>query len=197
METQKSYETYARYKRFNVIGTSSSGKSTFSRKLAETLSRPYVELDQVYWKPNWENINDEELFEQVSEITDRDCWVLDGNYSRTTPIKWSKAECVVWLDHSFSVNVYRAVTRAISRAVTQQELWPGTGNRESFRLSFLSKDSVLLWTLRTYYRNKKRYSLAMRDRQYEHLDFVRLRSQKEVDEFLNAIGRAWGRSLSL
>ena len=190
MKTLKSYAKYAKYRRFNVIGTSSSGKSTFSRRLAEVLSLPYVELDQVYWKPNWENINDEELFERVSEITDRDCWVLDGNYSKTTPIKWSKAECVVWLDHSFAVNVYRAVTRAISRAVTQQELWPGTGNRESFRLSFLSKDSVPLWTLKTYYRNKKRYSLAMSDSQYENLDFVRLRSQKEVDEFLNAVGRA-------
>ena len=190
MEVQKNYAKYAKCKRFNVIGTSSSGKSTFSRRLAELLSLPYVELDQVYWKPNWENIDDEELFERVSEVTDGDGWVVDGNYSKTNHIKWSKAECVIWLDHSFAVNVYRAVTRAISRAVTQQELWPGTGNRESFRLSFLSKDSVLLWTLRKYYRNKKRYSLAMRESQYEHLEFVRLRSQKEVDEFLNALGRA-------
>lgn len=190
METPDNYEEYATYRRFNVIGTSGSGKSTFSRRLAEILSLPYVELDQIFWEPNWTHLKDEDLFRQLDRITDGDSWVLDGNYSRTTPIKWSKAECVIWLDHSFAVNVYRAVTRAFSRAVDQKELWPGTGNRESFRQSFFSTDSIILWTLRTYLKNKKRYSLAMKNSQYKHLKFVRLRSQKDVDKFIDGLRQA-------
>ncbi len=36
-----------------VIGSSGSGKSTFSRKLGEILSLPVYHLDLYYWKPGW------------------------------------------------------------------------------------------------------------------------------------------------
>ena len=178
-----------RFTRFNIIGTSGSGKSTFSRKLAEILSLPYVELDQVFWQPNWKHLSDEELFRQVNKITEKDSWVLDGNYSRTTAIKWARVECVVWLDHSFGVTVYRALKRAINRAATKRELWPGTGNTESFRVSFFSKDSVILWTLQNYYKNKKKYSLAMNDERYRGIKFVRLCSQADANDFISDLNR--------
>ncbi len=38
--------------------------------------------------------------------------------------------------------------RAASRAWRHQELWPGTGNCE-FRRSFCSRESIILWTLKT------------------------------------------------
>ncbi|HDY8086621.1 TPA: (d)CMP kinase, partial [Vibrio vulnificus] len=34
-------------KRINVIGTSGSGKSTFSRQLASKLKYPYLEMDAI------------------------------------------------------------------------------------------------------------------------------------------------------
>jgi adenylate kinase family enzyme len=187
MKTLKNHGKYAKYCRFNVVGTSGSGKTTFSRKLANVLSLPYIELDQVFWKPNWEHLNDDELFEEVGKIISSDRWVLDGNYSQTTPLKWSKAECVIGLDYSFPVTVYRAVTRAVNRAATKKELWPGTGNKESFRVSFFSKESVILWTLQSYYKNKRKYSAAMESDSYKNLEFVRLCSRKDTEFFLNTL----------
>ena len=49
-------------KRINVVGTSGSGKSTFSQVLANKLNYPYLEMDAMFWKPNWQGSTDEELF---------------------------------------------------------------------------------------------------------------------------------------
>ena len=52
--------------RINVIGTSGSGKSSFSKRLAEKLDVPYIELDALHWKPNWTKSTDEELITSPS-----------------------------------------------------------------------------------------------------------------------------------
>ena len=45
-------QRYRRFERINVIATSGSGKSTFSRELADILRLRYYELNRFYWKPN-------------------------------------------------------------------------------------------------------------------------------------------------
>lgn len=35
--------------KINVVGTSGSGKSTFSRRLAAQLAIPYIEMDALFW----------------------------------------------------------------------------------------------------------------------------------------------------
>ena len=73
--------------RVNVIGTSGSGKSSFAKQLAGALRTPYLEMDRLYWKPNWQEPKDEELFPILEQALSGDAWVLDGNYTRTTHIK--------------------------------------------------------------------------------------------------------------
>tara|TARA_B100000029_G_scaffold512514_1_gene609361 strand:+ start:9644 stop:9868 length:225 start_codon:yes stop_codon:yes gene_type:complete len=73
--------------RINVLGTSGSGKSTFSKNLAEQLNIPYVQLDELFWKPNWTESSDEEFFPKIEDALSPDEWVLDGNYIRSTPVK--------------------------------------------------------------------------------------------------------------
>ena len=36
-----------------VIGASCSGKTTFTRRLAEILDYPLTELDRLHWLPDW------------------------------------------------------------------------------------------------------------------------------------------------
>lgn len=37
-----------------VVGSSGSGKSTFSRQLSKILKVPVYHLDMYFWKPNWQ-----------------------------------------------------------------------------------------------------------------------------------------------
>lgn len=174
--------------RINVIGTSGTGKTTFGRELAHVLQIPFVELDAIFWGPDWSEPDDSELFQRLSAALIGDSWVLDGNYSRTIDVKWNRVESVIWLDYSFPRTVLQAVKRALSRIITQEELWPGTGNRESLKKLF-SQDSIVLWTIQTYSRRKKKIQGYLSSGQYQHIIFHRIRSPKQASEFLKSAAR--------
>jgi adenylate kinase family enzyme len=42
------------YKRVVVVGVTSSGKSTLAEKLAKCFGLDCIELDALYWEPNWQ-----------------------------------------------------------------------------------------------------------------------------------------------
>jgi len=176
--------------RINVVGTSGVGKSTLARRLATQLNVPYIEMDTLYWRPDWQGTPDDELFARLENIlAASEGWVLDGNYNRTRPVKWRNVEMIVWVDYGFWRTLRQAVGRAFSRARTKQELWPGTGNRERFRRSFFSRDSIILWTLKTWHKNRQRYLTDMHDPQFAGLTFVRLRNQADTEAFITQLSQ--------
>ena len=166
-----------------MIGTSGSGKTTFGKKLAETLSIPFLEMDAIFWGPEWSSPEDQVLFARLSKALEGENWVLDGNYSRTLPIKWERVQAVIWLDFNFTRTLYQAVTRAIPRLFSQEELWSGTGNRESLRMLF-SKDSIVLWTIKTYRRRRIKIQGYLEGEEFSHISFHQLTSPSEAEGFL-------------
>lgn len=171
------------YERINVVGVSGSGKSTFSRQLAAALDVPYIEMDALFWKPEWTESTDPEFFARLERELARDRWVLDGNYDRTAAIKWKRTTLVVWLDYSLPLALSRVIRRAIRRSIVREELWAGTNNRESFGRMF-SRTSIVLWTLSSHARQRRRYATVMANGAWPHLRFVRLRSPRDAQRFL-------------
>ena len=174
-------------RRINVIGTTGSGKSHFSRALAARLNADYIHLDQLHWKANWAESNTEEFLSKLESRIATDTWVLDGNYSKANEIKWRNADTIIWLDYPFFRTFYQLLRRTINRAWTRKELWPGTGNIETWRISFLSSDSILIWFLHTYFKNKKRYGALQHSPNYPHIKFIRLQSPAEAEKFLTNV----------
>lgn len=173
--------------RINVVGTSGSGKSTFSQKLAQALNIPYLEMDKIFWEPNWQQPSNEKFFKNLETALSPDKWVLDGNYTRIIPIKWKNIQTVIWLDYSFTTTVLQAIKRAVQRSVSKKELWEGTGNVESFKKSFFSKDSIIWWSVTTHSKVRKKYQKYLVDSNYSHIQFIRLRNHKDADDFLKLI----------
>lgn len=119
--------------KINIIGTSGSGKSTFGRRIAEALAIPYIEMDRLYWRANWQGTPDDEFLATLEKaLAASPDWVLDGNYNRTRDVKWRDVDLVVWIDRGFIRTLWQAVTRASRRAWHKQELWPGTGTAKAF-----------------------------------------------------------------
>jgi energy-coupling factor transporter ATP-binding protein EcfA2 len=173
--------------RINVVGTSSSGKSTLSTKLADLLGVPYIEMDLLYHEPNWTEPTPEVFRTRLEKAIAKPRWVLDGNYhSKTFDIKWARSSMIVWLDVPFGKNMYRAFRRAIQRSWTKQELWPGTGNCETFGRTFFSKESMILWTAKSFARLKRRYA-AIELSPPEGVKFVRLSTSDDIEEFYEAV----------
>ncbi|MCR9203776.1 MAG: hypothetical protein NXH75_04300 [Halobacteriovoraceae bacterium] len=180
-----------KFKRINVVGTSGSGKSTLGKRLAKILGCPFVGLDELFWLPNWQEKPDERFLPDLEKAIDCDSWVLDGNYNRTKEIKWKHVEAVVWIDLPFWLNLKQAVTRAAKRAWGKKEIWPGTGNYETFRKSFFSRDSVVLWTITSYDGIVERYEKDMADPKNSHIKFFRLRSYREIEDFVSKLEAVW------
>jgi len=167
--------------RIVVVGTSGSGKTTFAQQLAERLQIPHVELDALVWEANWTEADPAVFRSRVEQAVQGDRWVVDGNYSRVRDLVWGRANTLIWLDYSFPVTLYRSIKRTLYRSLTQQELW--SGNRETIGKA-LSKDSIVLWVLKTYSRRRKEYPVLLSRSEYAHLEKIRLMTPRAASEWL-------------
>jgi adenylate kinase family enzyme len=148
-------------KKILIVGPNGSGKTTFGKKLSAKLNIPFYELDFYSWQPGWKE-TDYGVFRNITEeLTGKDEWIIDGNYARNQDLTIPRAETVIWLDPTHAKSIYRTLKRSIVRAITQEPLWHN--NRESLG-RMLSKDSVLLFALRTYKRKKVKYTNYMEEK---------------------------------
>jgi adenylate kinase family enzyme len=164
--------------RISIVGTSGSGKTTLAKSISQLLSIPHVELDYLHWEPNWVEVTDDIFSQRVSQALTGDAWVVDGNYSKVRNIVWDRADTVIFLDYSFPVVMGRILWRSLYRSITEQEIC--NGNRESLKKAFFEPDSILLWVLQTYRKNRKAYPLLFQQPEYSHLNVIHQRSPKET-----------------
>jgi len=173
------------FKRVAIVGTSCSGKTTFAKELARKLNKKHVELDAINWLPGWTPRPDADFKELVEKAISEDEWIIDGNYSRVRDLVWERATTLIWLNYSFPIVMYRALSRTLKRAVNRQVLY--SGNRESLRMAFLTKDSILLWVLKTYHRRRREYTRMLLTDPRSTLNVVVLGSPGEAKRFLSQL----------
>ena len=169
-------------RRIAVIGTTGSGKTTMAQRLSQRLGLPHVELDALHWGPNWTEAPVEVFRQRTAEALSGDAWAVDGNYRDVRDIVWGRADTVVWLDYSLWVIMARLLWRTLRRIVTREELWGG--NREHFRAQFLSRDSLFLWALQTYWRRRREFPILLNQPEQAHLAVVHLRSPRATRAWL-------------
>jgi adenylate kinase family enzyme len=176
-------------RRIVVFGQSGSGKTTFARRIGAALGVPHIELDALFHRPNWQETPDDEFRAIVGErlAAAGDGWVVDGNYRRVRDIVLSQAETVVWLRLPFRVVYPRLLRRTITRSWRKEELW--NGNRESFRLSFASRESILLWGITNWRPHVRKMKRALEETPH-NANVIVVRSQREVDALLAEIEQA-------
>ena len=164
-----------------VTSASGSGGTTVGREIARQLDVPFHELDALFWKPGWIESTAEELRAKVEPIVATNAWVIDGSYqSKIGPLALGSADVVVWLDLPPRIWFPRLIRRTLARARSGEELWES--NRESLRSAFLSRNSLLLVTLRHFRARQRTYPVR-----FAGYDVVRLRSDAEVDRFLRSL----------
>ncbi len=145
-------------RRVRVVGTSGAGKTTFARRLATVLDAPHVELDAVFWGPDWVKRDAAEAQADLRERTAGASWVACGNWDSRLEGTLDHADTVVWLDYPRWLVMTRVVRRTLWRGLTRRELWHG--NRESLR-NLTSSDphrNIVVWAWTTYARTRARYA---------------------------------------
>ncbi|MEW5684945.1 MAG: hypothetical protein AB1942_08510 [Pseudomonadota bacterium] len=157
--------------RVTVSGTSGSGKTTFAGRLAEAIGVRHIQLDAINWLPNWYDLhrNDPEEFQRrVAAAAADEAWVSCGNYSKVRPIILARATHAVWLDYPRRVVMSRVIRRSFDRAWSGKELWPGTGNSETF-MRWLDPEHPIRWAWDTWAQRRARIAVEMADPALAHL----------------------------
>ncbi len=85
-------------RRILVIGCPGSGKSYFSRALAERTGLPLVHLDLLFWNPDKTTVDRDIFKARLAEALAGDAWIIDGNYLSTLEWRLSYADTVFFLD---------------------------------------------------------------------------------------------------
>ena len=170
-------------RRIVVVGSTGSGKSTVAETLALRLGIPFVELDELFWLPNWVELDEESFRAKVAEATAGENWVIAGNYRRTSiDVIWPLVDTMVVLEVSLATQLRRLVARSWRRSRSKELLW-GT-NYERFSKHFLHRDSLLLFAIRTHRATRARYRSMMADPKWAHIDFIHLRSPADAARWL-------------
>lgn len=144
-----------RPRRILIVGPSGSGKSTLAQNLGELLAIPAYDLDDLGWLPGWQMRPREELRARVQAINQTPAWILAGNYERTQDLSWPRSDLVIWLDLKKGLVLQRVFWRCLRRALWKQPCC--NGNYESLRLTFASRDSLLIWIWNTHASHRQRY----------------------------------------
>lgn len=170
------------WSRVMVVGTSGSGKTTFAGRLADKFGHPHIELDELHFEPGWVERSDEDFRRDVSTATDAECWVSCGNYGVVRDLTWGRASTLIWLNYPRRVVFWRVLRRTVRRSLTGQIIC--NGNRESWRKSFFSRDSILIWSMGTFARRRRQYPSLMRKPEFRHLSIYELHHPCEAERLL-------------
>ena len=178
--------------RILVVGCSGSGKSHVAQELARRLGIPYVCNDAIIWGPDWQPTPRSVRYELFDRATAGPSWTFDGNLGSVKDpedaLILKRADTMVWLDLPRRRVWPQVVWRTVRRVLGREPLWHG--NVETFRHSFLSRDSVIWWSIKTYSLRRRQYVALMKDERAAHLTGVRLTSRREIERFLSGVSMA-------
>lgn len=167
------------------MGTSCSGKSTLAEAVGAKTNLPVTHLDDLFWNPGWVETPLEAFRDKVRRAVFEENWIIDGNYSRIAELTRNRATEIVWLHLPFTLVFARCLKRTMGRAVTGAPCC--NGNRESLRRSFLSRDSIILWVLRSHRKARQRYAREFAPGQPNVEKVTRLDSRRAIQAWLEAL----------
>src|SRR4051794_21619317 len=176
--------TLAGCDRILILGRTGSGKTTLAREVAAALDVPHVELDSLYFGPDFSRAPVDVLRERTTAAIAGDRWVTDGNKRAVRDLVWPRADTVVWLDYSAHVSLWRLAKRARTRTSTLSARAAETGRRTALPKQMLAAAKGVLTALRSHRGQRREYPRMFAEPANRHLAVARLRSPAATREWL-------------
>ena len=119
----------------------------------------------------------------MRRLVDAEAWTTEWQYSSARPLLAQHADLVVWVDPPFwTVTLPRVIRRTLRRRIRREVLW--NGNVEPpLGTFFTNREHIVRWSISTG--DKYRTRLAQLELDRPDLPIVRLRSQREVEAWLD------------
>jgi adenylate kinase family enzyme len=171
-------------RRILILGRTGSGKTTLARELASAIGVPHVELDALYFGPDFSTAPLSVLRERTGAAIVGDRWVTDGNKGAVRDLVWPRADTVIWLDYPFAVSLWRLGKRAVWRASALKAQAAEKSGKAGLPRQLLSAATGVLTALRSHKGQRREYPKLFAEQQNQHLAVVRLRSPRATRHWL-------------
>ena len=157
-------------KKIIVIGCPGSGKSRFSKNLNKITGIPLYHLDMIYWNADKTTVEKEVFLERLSEILQKDSWIIDGNYASTMEVRMRECDSVFFLDYPTDICLDGIRER---RGKARSDMpWVESGEDEEF-IEFV----------KNYALQSRPQVIALLDK-YHFKNIFIFKSRSEADNFL-------------
>jgi hypothetical protein len=170
--------------RIVILGRTGSGKTTLARELAAALGVPHVELDSLYFGPDFSTVPLPLLRERTTAAIAGDRWVTDGNKRAVRDLVWPRADTVVWLDYPTYVSLWRLARRARIRTSTLSAEAARAGRRTGLPKQMLAAARGVLTALKSHRGQRREYPQLFAQPANRHLAVARLRSPRATRRWL-------------
>ena len=158
-------------KKVIVIGCPGSGKSTVSRTLHNKTGIPLYHLDMMYWNADKTTVEKSVFLERLSDVLEKDEWIIDGNYSSTMELRMAACDTVIFLDYPLDVCLDGIRKR---RGKPRSDMpWIET-----------EEDSEFIEFIKNYNEQQKPKVLELL-KKYSDKNIIILESREQADAFLN------------
>ena len=176
--------------RILILGRTGSGKTRLARDLAAALGVPHVELDSLYFGPDFSRAPLPLLRERTKAAIAGDRWVTDGNKRAVRDLVWPRADTIIWLDYPMHVSLWRLARRARARTVALSAQAAQTGRRIGLPRQMLAAARGVLTALRSHRGQRREYPRMFAQPSNAHLAVARLRSPRATREWLTRVTEA-------
>jgi adenylate kinase family enzyme len=170
--------------RILILGRTGSGKTTLALELAAAIGVPHVELDALYFGPNFSAVPLPILRDRTIAAVAGDRWVTDGNKRAVRDLVWPRADTVIWLDYPLVVSLWRLGKRALWRTSALKAQAAGEDGKAEFRRQLLSGAKGVLTALRSHKGQRREYPKMFAEQENLRLAVVRLRSPRATRRWL-------------
>ena len=158
-------------KKVIVIGCPGSGKSTVSRALHNKTGIPLYHLDMMYWNADKTTVEKSVFLERLSDVLEKDEWIIDGNYSSTMELRMAACDTVIFLDYPLDVCLDGIRER---RGKPRSDMpWIET-----------EEDSEFIEFIKNYNEQQKPKVLELL-KKYSDKNIIILESREQADAFVN------------
>ena len=161
-------------KKIMVIGCPGSGKSTFSRALHKRTGIPLFHLDMLYWNKDKTTVEKHVFLKLLSEIFQKNEWIIDGNYASTLELRLKECDTVIFLDFPQDICINGIKER---KGKAHSDI-PWISNEE---------DNLKLIEFAKSYNLQCRPEIFELLDKYSHKNIYILKNRDEADKFLNQV----------
>lgn len=115
-------------KKILIVGAPGSGKSTLAKRLGALLGYPLLHLDRIFHIDNQHQITRADLIAKIIAFRqNKDCYIIDGNYQATLPLRLEDADTVIYLNIDPELRL-KNVMKRIGEDVIRDDIAEGFDN---------------------------------------------------------------------